>query len=269
MAGRSAVDTAATATALDRLNGYYKELCDEVTGVPAALERTLLLHSVVAVVVQNALMYDENLLITLVLIRITPAVTQKPELIYDRLASVLTGVTAGVHTLVLLTTKYLLLHCCETDLNGAFAKTHERGTKLMESLWLDIDRGESEPLLADVIAAPKVLLTRSILRSLTHVPSTNKSCCLCSAFQKRKSQKNKSRAGALKSGNVITDANSALEQLESAASAHRSVFSEPRVLLAIATLGQTLLLLAQLVLSAFMLYSWELMRYACARAFCN
>ncbi|KAJ8579165.1 hypothetical protein ON010_g46 [Phytophthora cinnamomi] len=50
------VDLEAVGKALAEKRAVYDELVVDIAGVPASLERTLLLHSLVALVVQNALM---------------------------------------------------------------------------------------------------------------------------------------------------------------------------------------------------------------------
>ncbi|KAG6949718.1 hypothetical protein JG687_00014677 [Phytophthora cactorum] len=146
--------------------------------------------------------------------------------IYDEMAFALTATTAFVHVIVLLTAKYVVLHCFG-DMNGAFMKTQQRGAKLMEDIWLDIDRFEPEQLIVGA--------------------------------SKKKKAKSKSRASASRTTGDYSSAESALQN-------NRPVFKEPRVLLAMLTLVQMLLLGSQLLLSAFVLYSWEMIRYATSYA---
>ncbi|KAF1786667.1 hypothetical protein GQ600_11051 [Phytophthora cactorum] len=134
------------------------------------------------------------------------------------MAFALTATTAFVHVIVLLTAKYVVLHCFG-DMNGAFMKTQQRGAKLMEDIWLDIDRFEPEQLIVGA--------------------------------SKKKKAKSKSRASASRTTGDYSSAESALQN-------NRPVFKEPRVLLAMLTLVQMLLLGSQLLLSAFVLYSWEM-----------
>ncbi|KAF1776667.1 hypothetical protein GQ600_17394 [Phytophthora cactorum] len=123
------VDYEAIEKSLETLGNYHDQLGGEVMGIPASLDSTLLLHGLVALVVQNVLM-----------------VVQKRGWIYDEMAFALTATTAFVHVIVLLTAKYVVLHCFG-DMNGAFMKTQQRGAKLMEDIWLDIDRFEPEQLI--------------------------------------------------------------------------------------------------------------------------
>lgn len=135
------------------------------------------------------------------------------------MAFALTAATAFVHVVVLLTAKYIVLYCFG-DLNGAFMETKHRGAKLMERVWLDIDRFEPEQLLVGA--------------------------------SKKKKAKSKSRTSSSKTVTVTAgNDNSALQKKQ-------SVFKEPRVQLAVLTLVQILLLLSQLVLSVFVLHSWEI-----------
>jgi hypothetical protein len=72
------------------------------------------------------------------------------------MAFALTAATAFVHVVVLLSAKYVVLHCFASDTNGAFASTRQRGAKLMEYIWQGIDRFEPEHLLLGLSGAPKV-----------------------------------------------------------------------------------------------------------------
>ncbi|POM63755.1 putative Fluconazole resistance protein 1 [Phytophthora palmivora] len=149
---------------------------------------------------------------------------QKRGIIYDEMALVLTAATAFVHVVVLLTAEYAVLHCFTSD-NGAFSKTQQRGANLMESIRQDMDRFQPEQLLVGL-------------------PGSSK----------KKKGKSKSRTSP--SQTVRTDSEC---KLDPTASTRSSVFKEPRVQFALLTLIQILLLVSQLVLSAFVLYSWEMM----------
>ncbi|KAG6611800.1 putative Fluconazole resistance protein 1 [Phytophthora cinnamomi] len=320
------VDLEAVGKALAEKRAVYDELVVDIAGVPASLERTLLLHSLVALVVQNALMVSIEqgvstaqivlvaatgvwmmrksfvamllphvalrggssseiywrsaililtlggsgtwfyrtepplntsqlgLFIVVLLLdtasiylvlrskgRLTPSqivlsaveatflvagfstcLNHKRGLIFDEMAFALTAATAFIHVIVLLSAKYTVLHCFGTDTNGAFVKIQQRGAKLMEKIWQDIDRFEPEQLL---------------LRT-----------------SKKKKAKNKSRGSSSKGVNASSDG-----IVDPAVQFKQSVFREPRVQLAILTLVQVLLLLSQLALSTFVLYSWEMM----------
>ncbi|KAG7397032.1 hypothetical protein PHYBOEH_001310 [Phytophthora boehmeriae] len=143
-------------------------------------------------------------------------------LIYDQWAFVLTAATTFVHVLALLFAEYIALHCFTADTNGRFAKAKKRGAKLMEDLWQSIDRFEPEQLLSGP-----------------------------GGLSKRKKSKNKSRGN--KGANML------LQQENFKVVDKQSVFREPQVQFALLTLFQTLLLLSQVLLSAFVLYSWEMM----------
>ncbi|KAL4105599.1 hypothetical protein PRIC1_003659 [Phytophthora ramorum] len=145
----------------------------------------------------------------------------KRGLIYDQSAFVLTAATVFVHTVVLLSVKYVVLHCFNSDTNGAFRKTRQRGAKLMQGILEDIDRDQ-------------------LLVELT-------------GTSKKKKTKSKARASPSKASST-DDGNS-----ESSLQPRHSVLKEPRVQLAILTLVQALLLLFQLLLSTFVLFSWEMM----------
>ncbi|KUF78233.1 hypothetical protein AM587_10012643 [Phytophthora nicotianae] len=308
------IDHEAIKKSLETLGAYYDRLSGEVVGIPARLERTLLLHSLVVLVVQNALMVVQSVPTTqfallagtvvwmtrksfvelflppaplrvgsgreiglrililvlgmsglgalyyrneipsdtlhivafaavyvcqqrrhfdfsqlckeLVLEDLGKSINltiwtccneQKKEWIYDEMAFALTAATAFVHVIVLLTAKYVVLHCFG-DINGAFMKTQQRGAKLLESVWQDIDRFEPDQLSVGA--------------------------------SKKKKSKSKSHISSMK---TITSGNDS-----SALQTNRSIFKEPRVQLALLTLVQILLLLTQLVLSALVLYSWEM-----------
>lgn len=60
----ASVDPEVIEKSLYNLGTYYDQLSVEVVGIPASLERTLLLHSLVALVVQNALMVVQVLAVT-------------------------------------------------------------------------------------------------------------------------------------------------------------------------------------------------------------
>ncbi|ETO73886.1 hypothetical protein F444_10225 [Phytophthora nicotianae P1976] len=313
------IDHEAIKKSLETLGAYYDRLSGEVVGIPARLERTLLLHSLVVLVVQNALMVVQSVpttqiallagtvvwmtrksfvelflppaplrvgsgreiglrifilvlgmsglgalyyrneipsdtlhivafaavflldIVSIYLIRgaigrltirqillsamevtylvtgISISLNYKKEWIYDEMAFALTAATAFVHVIVLLTAKYVVLHCFG-DINGAFMKTQQRGAKLLESVWQDIDRFEPDQLSVGA--------------------------------SKKKKSKSKSHISSMK---TITSGNDS-----SALQTNRSIFKEPRVQLALLTLVQILLLLTQLVLSALVLYSWEM-----------
>ncbi|KAG3027969.1 hypothetical protein PC121_g4509 [Phytophthora cactorum] len=314
------VDYEAIEKSLETLGNYHDQLGGEVMGIPASLDSTLLLHGLVALVVQNVLMVVQSVstaqiawmlgtavwmtrksivgmflphvalrvgsgreiglrlailvlsmgglgaayyrveiqlhtlhlvafavvfvldMVSVYLIRgakgrltrrqiflsateatflvagISICLNYKRGWIYDEMAFALTATTAFVHVIVLLTAKYVVLHCFG-DMNGAFMKTQQRGAKLMEDIWLDIDRFEPEQLIVGA--------------------------------SKKKKAKSKSRASASRTTGDYSSAESALQN-------NRPVFKEPRVLLAMLTLVQMLLLGSQLLLSAFVLYSWEM-----------
>ncbi|KAF1776671.1 hypothetical protein GQ600_5238 [Phytophthora cactorum] len=290
------VDYEAIEKSLETLGNYHDQLGGEVMGIPASLDSTLLLHGLVALVVQNVLMVVQSVstaqiawmlgtavwmtrksivgmflphvalrvgsgreiglrlailvlsmgglgaayyrveiqlhtlhLVAFAVVYSDPVgflYAQKRGWIYDEMAFALTATTAFVHVIVLLTAKYVVLHCFG-DMNGAFMKTQQRGAKLMEDIWLDIDRFEPEQLIVGA--------------------------------SKKKKAKSKSRASASRTTGDYSSAESALQN-------NRPVFKEPRVLLAMLTLVQMLLLGSQLLLSAFVLYSWEMIRYATSYA---
>ncbi|KAF4042730.1 hypothetical protein GN244_ATG05036 [Phytophthora infestans] len=315
------VDHEAMKKSLESFGANYDQLRSEVTGISASLERTLLLQSLVALVLQNVLMVVQSvsttqiavavgtavwmtrerfvemflppvslrvgsgrevLLRSLILVlaivglgavfyrvEIPPSVVHlvafaavflldlvsiylskaargrlaRPQIllaavevthlvaglsislnykqgwIYDEMAFALTAATAFVHVVVLLTAKYIVLYCFG-DMNGAFMETKQRGAKLMERVWIDIDRFEPEQLLVGA--------------------------------SKKKKAKNKSRTSSSKTVSVTAGND------KSALPKKQSVFKEPRVQLAVLTLVQILLLLSQLVLSVYVLHSWEM-----------
>ncbi|KAL3668873.1 hypothetical protein V7S43_006165 [Phytophthora oleae] len=318
----AAVDHEAIEKTLESSVAYYDQLTDEVVEIPATLERTLLQHSLVALVVQNSLFVVQNVSleqialavgtavwmmrksfvamflphaalqggsgreftarsvifilalgglwfahyrddftlntvrlvafsvvflldfvsiyivrgadsrltrgqIVLSTVEVTYLVTSLPICenykeggIYDEKAFVLTAATAFVHVAVLLTAKYVVVHCFEADTNNAFARTQKRGAKLLENIWQDIDHFEPEHLLL--------------------------------GGSKKKKTKNKSRAKAPSSSNETG--------VDPSLPASLSVFKEPSVQLALLTVLQMLLLLSQLLLTTFVLYSWETTR---------
>ncbi|KAG7390956.1 hypothetical protein PHYPSEUDO_006091 [Phytophthora pseudosyringae] len=317
------VDYESIAKTLDTLGGYYDQLSADVVGIPASLERTLLLHSLVVLVVQNAHMVVQSVSTAQIALAVGSAVwltrksfvamflphvafqagsgrevalrsmvfiltlggvgtvyyrveeplntlqlaafavlflldvvsmyfvrsakgrltrrqvvlsavevtnlvacfsicqNYKKGWIYDDIAFALTAATAFVHVVVLLTAKYVVLCCFSSDTNGAFVRTQQRGAKLMEDIWQDIDRFE-----------PKQLLLGT---------------------SKKKKTKSKFRAGSSKTVISCSDGSA-----DPALQKKQSVFKEPSVQLAILTLFQMLLLVSQLVLSAFVIYSWEM-----------
>ncbi|KAE8998635.1 hypothetical protein PR003_g19226 [Phytophthora rubi] len=318
------VDPEVIDKSLAKMKAVYDQLSVDIVAVPANLERTLLLHSLVALVVQNALMIAQDVstaqivlvlgtgvwmmrksfvtmllphvafrggsnfeaygriaiftstlsglgawyyqaevplntpqlvlfaivflldvasicLVTRAKGRLTPSqiifsavettflvagfstcMNHKSGLIYDEMAFALTAATAFVHVVVLLSAKYVVLYCFVSDSNGAFIKMQQRGAKLMESIWQDIDQFEPEQLLLGT--------------------------------SKKKKAKSKSRGSSLK--DVNSDSGGSLDP---ALQINHSAFREPKVQLAILTLLQMVLLLLQLTLSAFVLYSWEMM----------
>ncbi|CAI5744897.1 unnamed protein product [Peronospora destructor] len=152
-----------------------------------------------------------------------PAHTQV--IVIDIAAFTLTTMTVFVQVVVILSTKYVVLHCFDSDMSGNFVRTQQRGQKLLESLWQDIDRIEPEQLLAGFAEASKKKELKST--ALTSTSETKNSTC----------------------NNTSLDLTQHAQQ---------SILNEPCVQLAILVLVQMLLVMFQLYLSAFVLSSWEM-----------
>ncbi|RQM16450.1 hypothetical protein DD237_003368 [Peronospora effusa] len=202
--------------------------------IPATLDDALLLHSLMALVgvtiAQFALligiavwMMRQNLVKMLL-----PRVSPTNAIVIDMTAFTLTTMTVFVQAVVILSTKYVVLHCFDSDMSGTFVRTQQRGEKLLESLWQDIDRFEPEQLLAGFAEA------------------SNKKKVKSKALASTKETKSK----------ICNNTSSELTQ-----HTQQSILNEPRVQLAILVLIQMLLLMFQLLLSAFVLDSWEMIRY--------
>ncbi|CAI5701811.1 unnamed protein product [Peronospora effusa] len=146
-------------------------------------------------------------------------------IVIDMTAFTLTTMTVFVQAVVILSTKYVVLHCFDSDMSGTFVRTQQRGEKLLESLWQDIDRFEPEQLLAGFAEA------------------SNKKKVKSKALASTKETKSK----------ICNNTSSELTQ-----HTQQSILNEPRVQLAILVLIQMLLLMFQLLLSAFVLDSWEM-----------
>ncbi|RMX63901.1 hypothetical protein DD238_005361 [Peronospora effusa] len=149
-------------------------------------------------------------------------------IVIDMTAFTLTTMTVFVQAVVILSTKYVVLHCFDSDMSGTFVRTQQRGEKLLESLWQDIDHFEPEQLLAGFAEA------------------SNKKKVKSKALASTKETKSK----------ICNNTSSELTQ-----HTQQSILNEPRVQLAILVLIQMLLLMFQLLLSAFVLDSWEMIRY--------
>ncbi|CAH0482681.1 unnamed protein product [Peronospora belbahrii] len=301
---------------LYKLERYYDQLSEEVVDIPASLDRTVLLQSLVALIVQNTLLVIQGVSITQIVLFLGSAIWMMRKsivtmflpyaslqvcristiflmlavfkvilyyfelflsttelvnfaiicqldvasmyfdtnpnrrhayktiivaaiettlltagfwkfpfhtkaVIIDTTAFILTTLSAFVHTVILLTAKHIVLSGFSLDTNGKFARTQQRGAKLLERLWHDIDCSESEELVAGFIGTSKA--------------------------------KRKTRASTMKTTNACS--NDGLDL--TLQTQQQSPYNEPRVQLAILMLIQILLLLLQILLSAFVAFSWE------------
>ncbi|CEG43783.1 uncharacterized protein PHALS_14075 [Plasmopara halstedii] len=142
----------------------------------------------------------------------------RKEWVYDSMAFALTATTAFVHVGVLLTAKHVILNCFGLSTSDDFTRTKERGVAIMEQLWLDVESCDSEQMLV--------------------------------GNSKKKKNRSKLQARFLKTD--ATDHNTSELQNK------HSNINDPHVRLAMLTLVQIVLLLLQFLLSAFVLYSWEM-----------
>ena len=156
--------------------------------------------------------------------------------------------TAFVQAVVILSTKYIVLHCFDSDMNGTFVRTQQRGEKLLERLWQDIDRFEPEQLLTGFTEASKVCLHECFIRVQTMLR--------CFLLKKTKVKSKELVSTSESKSSICTNTSLDLTQ-----HTQQSILNEPRVQLAILVLIQMLLVVFQLLLSAFVLNAWEMIRY--------
>ncbi|KUF89797.1 hypothetical protein AM588_10002427 [Phytophthora nicotianae] len=231
------IDHEAIKKSLETLGAYYDRLSGEVVGIPARLERTLLLHSLVVLVVQNALMVVQVF---------TPVIAYK------------VTVTA-IHSFCC-TPERANYTICVVGWNCRLDDEEKLRGVVSASCPLRVGSGREIGLRILILVLGMSGLGALYYRN--EIPSDTLHIVAfaavgnsfrardSAAHGEKKKSKSKSHISSMK---TITSGNDS-----SALQTNRSIFKEPRVQLALLTLVQILLLLTQLVLSALVLYSWEM-----------